>query len=40
MIKLGLSIYEDENEDEDDEDLPDLEGDDDDEGATKMEEVD
>lgn len=40
MIKLGLSIYEDENEDDDDEDIPDLEGDDDDEGATKMEEVD
>jgi molecular chaperone HtpG len=40
MIKLGLSIYDDEQEDED-ADLPPLEEDgDDDEGATKMEEVD
>ena len=40
MIKLGLSIYEDDKEDED-EDLPPLEDDgDEDEGATKMEEVD
>lgn len=39
MIKLGLSIYEDEKED-DDEDLPPLEDDAEDEGATKMEEVD
>jgi len=40
MIKLGLSIYDDDKED-DDEDLPALEEDgDDDEGATKMEEVD
>ena len=41
MIKLGLSIYEDDKDDED-EDLPPLEEDDDndEEGATKMEEVD
>lgn len=40
MIKLGLSIYEDEKDDED-EDLPPLEDDDnEEEGATKMEEVD
>ncbi|NQX99034.1 MAG: molecular chaperone HtpG, partial [Flavobacteriales bacterium] len=38
MIKLGLSIYEDEKDD--DEDLPDLEDDDAEEEHTKMEEVD
>ncbi len=39
MIKLGLSIYEDDKAD-DDEDLPPLEDDAEEEGATKMEEVD
>jgi hypothetical protein len=38
MIKLGLSIYEDEKDD--DEDLPDLEDDGAEEEQTKMEEVD
>jgi len=42
LIKLGLSIDDDDEEDDlgDGEDLPPLEGDDDDEDASKMEEVD